>query len=360
MSKKFTVAILYGGKSVEHQISLRSAKNVFDNIDRSKFEPLLIGIDLNGNWYQLHEFRNEIQDGDPVMMQLRQDNRVFFNMKENKNLGPVDIVFPVIHGNDGEDGSIQGLFKTLNIPVVGSGVTGSALAMDKVLSKKIMRDAGIKVSRFRHYFIEEKDSIRFEDVTADLGLPLIIKPVSSGSSVGVSKIKSREEFFMALDDTFQYDNEIIFEEFIAGREMECAVIGNRQPVASLPGEVLVASHHDFYSFEAKYVDDDGASLEMPARVPEDVVKRIHETVIKAYIALKCEDYSRVDFFLTPAGEIIINEINTIPGFTDISMFPQLWKISGIAYPDLVTRLIEEALQKHARNERLKRSFDSKL
>jgi D-alanine-D-alanine ligase len=360
MNKKLKVAIIFGGKSVEHKVSLRSARNIFENLDHDKYEPVLIGIDEAGNWYHLDEFSTNITGGDPLLLQLRQDNQIFFARKANKNLGQIDLVFPVLHGNDGEDGSIQGLFKTLNIPVVGSGVLGSAVSMDKVLAKKLLRDAGIRVTKFRHFIYEELAGIKFEEIVAVLGLPLIIKPVSSGSSVGVSKIRTREEFNDAIKDTFQYDNEILFEEFIDGRELECSVIGNQNPIASLPGEVIVSKHHDFYSFDAKYVDEAGATIEMPAKLPAEIVTRAQEIVVKAYKVLKCEDYSRVDFFLTREGEIIINEINTIPGFTNISMFPQLWKLSGISFPQLITRLIDEAILKFNRTARLKRVYESKL
>ncbi len=360
MSAKLRVAILYGGKSVEHKVSLKSAKNIFDNIDRDKFEPVLIGIDPGGNWYFMQDFKTGIRSGKPLSLHLQQGEEIFYTLPDNNSLGVIDIVFPVLHGNDGEDGSIQGLFKTVNIPVVGTGVTGSAVAMDKVIAKKLMRDAGIAVSRFRHYTFEQKDSISFKELTDELGLPLIIKPVASGSSVGVSKINNEEQFRSALEDTFQYDNEIIFEEFIRGREMECSVMGNQSPVASMPGEILIAKHHDIYSFDAKYVDDKGANLEMPAKVKPELIPVIKNAVIKAYITLKCEDYSRVDFFLTEDGKIVINEINTIPGFTSISMFPQLWKLSGISYKELITQLIDFTVRKHNRNERLKHEFESKL
>jgi D-alanine-D-alanine ligase len=360
MNRKIKVAILYGGKSVEHNVSLKSAKNIYENLDKNRFEPVLIGIDQEGNWYYQPEFDPRIVSGQPLTIHLHQGKEIFYTIHSGMSLGLIDIIFPVLHGNDGEDGSIQGLFKTLNIPIVGTGVTGSAISMDKVIAKKLLRDAGIQVSRFRHYTYEQKRKINFKEVTDDLGIPLIIKPVASGSSVGVSKITNEDQFHQGIEDTFQYDNELLFEEFIYGREMECSVMGNQEPVSSLPGEIKVAAHHELYSFDAKYVDDKGASLEMPARVPDSLIPKIKETVIRAYITLKCEDYSRVDFFLTPDEKIIINEINTIPGFTSISMFPQLWKLSGISYPDLVTRLIDEAFKKHDRNERLKRIFETKF
>ena len=360
MQNKMKVAILYGGKSVEHNVSLKSARNIYDNLDRERYDPVLIGIDQQGSWYFLPDYTPDIVSGQPLMIDLRQGKNIFYTCNDRKTLGTIDIVFPVLHGNDGEDGSIQGLLKTLNIPVVGTGVTGSAVAMDKLIAKKLLRDAGIPVSRFRHYTWEQKNEINFKEVADDLGLPLIIKPVASGSSVGVSRIENEEQFHAAIEDTFQYDNELLFEEFIRGREMECSVMGNGHPVASLPGEIFVAGHHALYSFDAKYVDDTGSRLEMPAKVAESLIPEIQDTVVRAYITLKCEDYSRVDFFLTPDEKIIINEINTIPGFTSISMFPQLWKLSGISYKELVTRLIEEALKKHGRNERLKRIFETKF
>lgn len=360
MAKKQSVAILYGGKSVEHKVSLRSAKNIYDNIDKEKYKILLIGISQEGQWYFLEDFTFDITGGEPLAVQLYQHKDVFFTLKDSRSISEIDIFFPVLHGNDGEDGSIQGLLRTLNIPMVGTGVLGSAVAFDKVCSKRLLTEAGIKNARYLTYPIEEKDNIDFATVEHELGLPFFVKPVASGSSVGVSKVVDDRSFKEAVEDTFQYDNALLIEEFIDGREIECSVKGNYTPDVSQPGEIHVEGSHDFYSFDAKYVDDSGARLDMPAHIPEEVIKRIQQIAIKAYKALYCEDFSRVDLFLKDNGDIYLNEINTIPGFTHISMFPQLWKLDGITYRELITELIETAFRKYERQNRIRRDFESAL
>jgi D-alanine-D-alanine ligase len=275
-------------------------------------------------------------------------------------MGDIDIFFPVLHGNDGEDGSIQGLIRTVNIPMVGTGVLGSAVAFDKICSKRLLTDAGIKNARFLSYSIEEKNAIDFNYVEKTLGLPFFIKPVASGSSVGVSKVIDNETFKAAIEDTFQYDNMVLIEEYIQGREIECSVMGNQNPKVSQPGEISVAGGHYFYSFDAKYVDDSGAKLDMPALLDDRTRSKIQDIAIKAYKTLYCEDFARVDMFLMEDGEIFINEINSIPGFTHISMFPQLWKLDGVSYTDLISELIENAFDKYKRANRIKRDFESSL
>lgn len=360
MSEVKTVAILFGGRSVEHKISLRSAKNIFDNIDKDKYQVVLIGISQEGEWYLLKDFSFNLSEGDPLAVRLLPGKDVFFTVRNGKTIGKIDIFFPVLHGNDGEDGSIQGLLRTLNMPMVGTGVLGSAVVFDKVCSKRLLTEAGIRNARFLSYPMEEKDQIDFDHVRKSLGLPVFVKPAASGSSVGVSKVVDEKSFRLAIEDTFQYDNTVLIEEYIKGREIECSVKGNTNPDVSQAGEITVIGAHDFYSFDAKYVDDSGARLDMPADLPEETSRNIRELAAKAYKALFCEDFARVDMFLKENGDIYVNEINSIPGFTHISMFPQLWKLDGITYKDLISELIEKALEKHKRQERIKREFESDL
>jgi D-alanine-D-alanine ligase len=360
MSDKIRVAILFGGKSVEHKVSLRSAKNIIDNIDRDRFDIVLMGIDQRGSWYFLNDYRKEVTQGELLGVSLSQKNNPFFILGNQRSIGRIDVVFPILHGTDGEDGSIQGLLRTLNIPVVGSGVLGSSVAFDKLCSKKLLFQAEIPSAKFVAITHTDKDKVSFEEIRDKLGLPFFIKPVSSGSSVGVFKIRDSENFREALDDAFQYDNVLLVEEFVKGREIECAVMGNDPVEASLPGEIRIVGNHDFYSFDAKYVDDTGAELDMPAKLPEETVIRVQELAKKAFKALSCEDYSRVDMFLKENGEIYINEINTIPGFTHISMFPQLWTLTGMTYTELITRLISFAMEKHRGWMRIKRDYESAL
>ena len=360
MGKRRTVAILFGGKSVEHKVSLRSARNIYDNIDKENFNVVLIGISPAGQWYHLEDFTFNIEEGEPVAVRLTQQKDVFFTLNNNRTMGNIDIFFPVLHGNDGEDGSIQGLLRTLNIPMVGTGVLGSAVAFDKVCSKRLLTEAGIPNAKFLSYSIEQKELIDFQHIKKHLGMPFFVKPSASGSSVGVSKVEDESTFKHAIDDTFLYDNVVLIEEFIKGRELECSVKGNFIPEVSQPGEIHVVGHYDFYSFDAKYVDDSGAQLDMPAHLSEEIRKRMREIAFDAYKTLYCEDFARVDMFLKENGEIYVNEVNTIPGFTHISMFPQLWKLDDISYTELITDLIETAIKKYDRQNRIKRDFESAL
>jgi len=320
MKKK--IGILFGGKSAEHEISLSSAKNVFDAIDKTKFDPMLIMIDKAGKW--------KVTD-------------VFM----------FDVIFPILHGPFGEDGTIQGFLKLVNIPYVGPGVLGSAVGMDKDVMKRLFRDAGIPIGKFLSMKSHEKP-LSFAEVEAALGSPFFIKPANMGSSVGISKVRNETEYAAAVKEAFQYDTKIVIEEFIPGREIECAVLGNEDLAASLPGEIIPA--HDFYSYDAKYLDEKGASLQIPVKLDEDTTKRIQELAVKVFQTLCCEGLSRVDFFLKENGEIIVNEINTMPGFTKISMYPKMWEASGISYTDLITRLIELAISRFEKERELKTSF----
>jgi D-alanine-D-alanine ligase len=265
--------------------------------------------------------------------------------------GSLDVVFPILHGPFGEDGTVQGLLKLANIPFVGAGVLGSAVGMDKDVMKRLLRDAGIPIAKFITLQKYSANEVAFDEARDQLGLPLFIKPANLGSSVGIHKVRDREEFDRSVRDAFNYDNKVLIEECIVGREIECSVLGNDQPVASVLGEILPT--HEFYSYEAKYLDESGAVLEIPAKLPQEISERIRQTALKTFSVLCCEGMARIDFFLRNGEEIIVNEINTIPGFTRISMYPKLWEASGLPYSELIDKLIGLALEKFEREKGLK-------
>jgi D-alanine-D-alanine ligase len=262
-------------------------------------------------------------------------------------------VFPVLHGPFGEDGTVQGLLKLANLPFVGASVLGSAIGMDKDVMKRLLRDAGIPIGRFHVYDRSAGGQIKFSRIKKALRQPLFVKPANLGSSVGISKVASRPELEAAVKNAFRFDNKILIEEFIEGREIECSVLGNDDPIASLPGEIVTG--HDFYSYDAKYIDDQGSRLEIPAKLPRAIVRTVQEIAIRTYKTLCCEGMARVDFFVKTDGQVLVNEINTIPGFTQISMYPKMWEASGISYPKLIDRLIQLALQRFRQEQNLRTS-----
>jgi len=349
VNNKITVGIIFGGKSAEHEVSLQSAKNVYDAIDRSRFDPVLIGIDKNGTWRSTGGSLSLLNTEDPRRISLNpKGDPVTLAPASGGALstqaGPgvkLDVIFPILHGPLGEDGTVQGLLKLAGVPFVGSGVLGSAVSMDKDVMKRLFRDAGLPIGKFLTFRSHEKLP-SFAEITAALGSPFFVKPANMGSSVGISKVKSEAEFSNGVKEAFKYDVKITIEEFIPGREIECAVLGNENPTASIPGEVIPS--HEFYSYDAKYIDGNGARLEIPAKIDGDCKRRVQELAVKAFQTLCCEGLSRVDFFLKENGEVLINEINTMPGFTKISMYPKLWEASGIGYTELISRLIELAIK----------------
>lgn len=361
--RKIRVAILFGGKSAEHEVSLQSAKNVADAIDKDKYEVSLIGIDKSGKWLLPNKSQFLLNANDPKLIKLNRENEESVALVPqsggeltnltNDSLSPaIDVVFPILHGPFGEDGTVQGLLKLAGVPFVGAGVLGSAVGMDKDVMKRLLRDAGIPIGKFLVF--QQEDLIDFEKVSAELGLPFFVKPANLGSSVGVSKAKSKEDFDKAIDGAFQYDTKILIEEFIDGREMECAVLGNQNPIASGVGEIIPS--HEFYSYEAKYIDENGAALEVPAKIPDDVRERVRELAIKTFKVLSSEGLGRVDCFLKKDGCLLVNELNTMPGFTKISMYPRLWEAAGVSYPELINRLIELAIERFQREQKLKSSY----
>lgn len=361
---KIRVGIIFGGKSAEHEVSLQSAINIIEAIDKEKYEIVLIGVDKEGKWYLIEDSKVLLNSDNPKLIQLNKSDKPLalitgeksnqlFSINDNKTLGKIDVVFPVLHGPYGEDGTIQGLLKLANIPFVGADVLGSAVGMDKDIMKRLLRDAGIPIAKFLAYE-DEKTDIDYEYVKSELGMPVFIKPSNLGSSVGISKAKSKEEFEKAIKLAFEFDNKIIIEENVVGREIECSVLGNTDPIASLPGEVLPIS--DFYSYEAKYIDENGARLQIPAELSRNEIKRVQKCSIKSYKTLGCKGMARLDVFVKENGEIIVNEINTIPGFTRISMYPKLWEASGIGYKELIDMLLQFAIKRFNRDKKLKTSL----
>lgn len=361
---RIRVGVLFGGKSAEHEISLLSAKNVIDALDRDKFEPVLIGIDKSGRWLLNRDSQLLLNSADPKTIKLNPSSECVALLPESAGeltaVGAaalehkVDVVFPILHGPMGEDGTIQGLLKLANVPFVGAGVLGSAVGMDKVVMKRLLREAGLPIPDF--IACRRTTVPSFEDVKTRLGLPVFVKPANLGSSVGISKVEDADGYARAIQLALRFDNKLIIEENVAGREIECAVLGNDKPQASVPGEVI--PQRDFYSYEAKYLDDTGALLEMPAKLDADTVARVQDMAVKAFQALECEGMARVDTFLCADGKLLVNEINTIPGFTRISMYPKLWELSGVPYRELISRLIALAMERHALEQKLVTSFDA--
>lgn len=367
MSKKIRVGILFGGRSAEHEVSLLSAKNIIGALDRNKYEVVLIGIDKTGRWHLQNQSAYLLDETNPKLIKLNKaidglavvpgnEQSALLTLETHKGLGQLDVVFPVLHGTFGEDGTVQGLLKLLDIPFVGAGILGSSVGMDKDVMKRLLRDGGLPIGKFEVLYRHKKKEISFSDVESKLGLPMFIKPANAGSSVGVSKVKSRSDFETAVSLAFEFDTKIIAEEFIKGREIECSVLGNEEPIASIPGEII--PNHEFYSYEAKYIDENGAGQDIPAKLPLEVTKRVQDLAIKSFQVLCCEGMGRVDFFLTEKNEVFVNEINTIPGFTKISMYPKLWQASNLSYADLIDRLIELAIQRHAEEKRSKTSYSN--
>ncbi|MEK7151514.1 MAG: D-alanine--D-alanine ligase [Patescibacteria group bacterium] len=366
MKTKLKIGVIFGGKSAEHEVSLQSAKNIINSIDKKKYDTVLIGVSKKGEWFLNNNPEYSLNSTDPKLIKLNtaSTNAIAFSpqsagkitdLNNNKSKNYIDVAFPILHGPFGEDGTVQGLLKLLNVPFVGAGVLGSAVGMDKDVMKRLLRDAGIPIAKF--LTCKSNTVPLFKQVAKNLGLPFFVKPANLGSSVGISKVKKSKDFKLAIDEAFKYDTKVILEECIIGRELECSILGNDDPIASIPGEVI--PHHDFYSYEAKYIDEHGATLKIPANLNNKTIKKLQTLGIKTFKVLNCEGMGRVDFFLKKNGEILVNEINTIPGFTPISMYPKLWEASGISSTELIDRLIKLALEKFEKERDLKSSYSTK-
>jgi D-alanine-D-alanine ligase len=382
MQEKIRVAVLYGGRSGEHEVSLNSATNVIQQLDRSRFEVVPIGIDKEGAWFLGDDlFKKELAaPANPLRLQ-RDAERLLFNPdligKHLQQLRPndllpqahhaerlFDVVFPVIHGTLCEDGTIQGLLELADLPYVGCGVLASAVGMDKDISKRLVMNAGIAVAPFvvvkqGHW---QQDSNYFCDLVGQqLGYPLFVKPANTGSSVGVHKVKCPEDLVKAVEDAFQYDVKVVIEKGIDAIELEVAVLESEsygaEPFASVVGEITPVNNHEFYSYAAKYLDEHGAELKIPAQVSSEVQEEVRSIAKKIFNVLDCEGMARIDLFLERGtNRIYFNEINSIPGFTQISMYPKLMQASGVGYSELLTRLVDLAIARHKRKSKLSREY----
>lgn len=353
LKQKIRVAILFGGRSAEHEVSLQSAINVINAIDRNKYEPVLVGIDRSGTWY-LDEQSLLLSQGEKcglnalqksnaeIMLASGQGQAQLVRLANQTRTENIDVIFPVLHGPYGEDGSVQGLARLANVACVGSGILGSAIGMDKDVAKRLLRAEGIAVANFISVRRGNDITAAITAIEARLGYPVFVKPANMGSSVGVSKAGDRAELEAALEAAFAYDVKVVVEETIVGREIECAVLGNTNPRCSVPGEII--TQDEFYSYAAKYVDVKATALAIPAEVEPATVERLQEIALQAFTLLEANGMARVDMFLTKDQKIYVNEINTIPGFTKISMYPKLWEASGISYTELIDQLITLAIE----------------
>ncbi len=354
-SRKRRVAVLFGGRSAEHEISCISARSVIDALDRDRNHVVPIGITREGRWHVLAEpprlpsesgHMPEVTDGTGPAAELSGGGGTSEVVLSDGTREPIDVVFPVLHGPFGEDGVIQGMLELAGVPFVGSGVLGSALGMDKALQKVVFAAAGLPV--VPHEVVHESRwSEDPESVAARvdaLGFPVFAKPSTLGSSIGITKVRSLSELDAAMAEAFRYARKAVVERGIEPvRELECAVLGNDDPVASIAGEVI-PSAHDFYDYEAKYLDEEGARLVIPADIAPALHAEVQRMAVVAFRSIDCAGMARVDFFLQEE-QLWVNEINTIPGFTSISMYPKLWEASGVPYPDLVERLLDLAIER---------------
>jgi len=366
MARKIRVGVIFGGRSGEHEVSLVSAKGVMGAMDREKYEIVPIGITKEGCWLAsgdplkaleagiLEESAPAALLGDPSYKGLM---HLEGSQATTMRLTGLDVIFPVLHGPYGEDGTVQGLLELADIPYVGAGVLGSALGMDKALMKTVFRACGLPV--VRHLVIKRKEWERdprgvMQHVEEMLGYPCFIKPANLGSSVGITKVHQRSQLAPALDLAARYDRKMLAEQGINAREIEVSVLGNDEPIASVPGEIIPS--REFYDYAAKYIDG-RSELIIPADLPPETTRRVQELAIEAYLAVDCAGMARVDFLLDKDnGQIYVSELNTIPGFTPISMYPKLWEASGISYSELIDRLIELALERHADKSRSATSY----
>ncbi len=371
MAKKLRIGVIFGGRSGEHEVSIRSARAVIEALDVSKYEVVPIAITKSGNWLAPGASAKLLPKGTQARLSSRDlgpgkadvsiigdpSRRGLARLDTSGTTEPIDVVFPVLHGTFGEDGTIQGLLEMAAVPFVGCGTLASACGMDKVTMKALFREAALPVCNYawclRSEFEAEPEKV-LRRVTKQIGFPAFVKPANLGSSVGVSKATDKKSLSSAIELAARYDRKIMVEEAVDGRELECAVMGNDDPQASLPGEYVI--HEEtarFLDYTEKYSSTGRVEFVVPARVSKSLVKRIQKMAVEAYQAIDASGLSRVDFFLKPEGQLLVNEINTLPGLTDVSGFPKMWAASGIPFPQVIDQLIELAIERHrerARNE----------
>lgn len=346
-----TILILCGGESGEHEVSLQSAGSIIRHIPQDHYRPLAVGISKSGVWLTGEPlFENET---DPAHIRLSENLQPARLEGGCLNGDRIDAVFPIIHGTYGEDGCLQGLLQMHHLPYVGAGVLGSALGMDKDIMKRLFQQAGLRCAAYKTLYRRQTAFPDYRQLAAKLGKTLFIKPCNLGSSVGITKAEDEASFDRGLRDAFRYDNKVIVEQAVTGREIEVSVLGNDSPEASIPGEIVPGD--TFYSYDAKYINSAATRLEIPAALDTLTANRIREMAIDAFQVLDCAGLARVDFFLEADGGVVLNEINTLPGFTRISMYPKLWEASGISYPQLIDRLIQLAFERHRQETALWRN-----
>lgn len=343
------VAVILGGRSGEHEVSIVSARNIMAALDRERWDPVPFGITKAGNWLSPGETARLLGGGAGT---LPDGGAPLLRSEALAALADCAAAFPIVHGTYGEDGTLQGFLEMAGLPYAGAGVAASAIGMDKALMKALFREAGIRIPRYavvRSWEAEGAAREATEYVEKTLGYPCFVKPANGGSSVGVSKVFSREDAPAAFRAAFAYDDKAVIEEAIAGQEVECSVLGNEAPEASITGEVV--PDREFYDYDSKYSPDSTTELRIPARISHEASEVVRELALRMYQVMGCEGYARVDFFVRRDGEVVANEVNTLPGFTSISMYPRLWEASGLSYSALLSRILELAFERHLRRSR---------
>ena len=352
---KQTVALVFGGKSAEHDVSLISASTIYKGIDRTKFDVVLLGNDKEGKWFYNEDClglsidlvqQDYFSNAKQVYLQEKNSKGIIVDAETHTMLTCFDLVFPMIHGTFGEDGTLQGYLRFLGIPFAGSAVVASAICMDKEMTKRVLRDAGLPITRFIVLSYSDRKKMSFDCVVQELGLPIFVKPCNAGSSIGVSKVATEEDFRQALILAFSLDKKVLIEEAIQGKEIECAILGNEHPIPSILGEIVPLV--DFYSYDVKYGNTDTVRMKIPAEITSKVSDEMRDIAIKAYQVTGCEGFARVDFFLKEDGCFLVNEINTLPGFTCQSMYPKLFEYAGISLTELLTSILMLAIAKYKR------------
>jgi len=345
---KQRVAVLFGGRSGEHEVSIVSARSVMAALDPERWEPVPIGITKQGDWMTPGETQAALDAG--VRAFEGPAHPLLLSGEAIEALASSDVVFPLVHGTYGEDGRLQGLLEMADLPYAGAGVAASAIGMDKAVMKALFHEAGIPVADYavvRAWEVREDENAARAYIEDTIGYPCFVKPANGGSSVGITHVRSREDLADAWAAAFAYDDKAVVEKEVRGQEVECSVLGNEQPeAASIVGEIV--PDRDFYDYDSKYSTDSRTELHIPARIAPEVAERVRELAVRMYQVMGCEGYARVDFFVANGTEVIANEVNTIPGFTSISMYPKLWEASGLPYRELLTRILELALERHAR------------
>jgi len=360
MDGRIRIGVIFGGRSVEHEVSLISARSVIEHLDPERYEVVPIGITRQGKWFTSADANRLLKEGlgaddqEPCILPADPVTGGLIRLVGGSLLGSVrrlDVIFPLVHGGSGEDGTLQGLLELANIPYVGAGVMASAIGMDKDVMKRLFREAKLPVVRYRTVLRRDWLGKRrgiLADLPGDLGYPCFVKPANTGSSVGITKIRDPGELEHGLDRAFRYDRKVVVEAAVDAREIECSVLGNDEPIASVPGEIIPC--HEFYDYAAKYLEE-GSRLVIPAPIPPPAAENIQKLAVAAFKTLDGAGMARVDFFLErKSGRILLNELNTIPGFTPISMYPKLWEASGMSYGQLLDRLITLALERHREKE----------